>query len=117
MCVTPINPAYTAPEINRQLKSSSAKVIFSHASISDKVTAVLHLQPESLTTIVIGEDKIPNPESSMKWKDFLRLSSSSYPVQAEIDIKEDLALLPFSSGTTGLPKVSFCPAVPIAGYL
>ena len=106
LCVTPINPAYTPSEITRQLEASSAKIIFSHLSVSDKVTEVVKVSQDltGLTTVLIGEERGDRRDSSLLWEDFLRLSSSQYPPQADIDIKRDVALLPFSSGTTGLPK-------------
>ena len=106
LCVTPINPAYTAPEITRQLKAASASIIFSQTSISDKMTEVMKLltHPDRITNIVIGDKKVGSLEQAVGWEDFLKISSSVYPEQADIDIKKDVALLPFSSGTTGLPK-------------
>ena len=110
LTVTPINPAYTATEISRQLQSSSAQVIFSHGSVSDKIAAVrLQLAEErgergETTTILIGEHPSHSLAGWLQWEDFLALSSSEYPLAAEVDLKRDVALLPYSSGTTGLPK-------------
>ena len=100
LTVTPINPAYTATEISRQLQSSSARLIFSHGSVSDKIAAV----SQETTTVLIGEQTNHSQARCLQWEDFLGLSSSAYPREADIDIKRDVALLPYSSGTTGLPK-------------
>ena len=34
----------------------------------------------------------------------LQDDGSAYPDHVDINVKEDVALIPFSSGTTGLPK-------------
>ena len=103
--MTPINPAYTATEISRQLQSSSARIIFSHGSVSAKTAAVrLQLREKTTTTIIIGDQSEQTEAQFLQWEDFLALSSSQYPEQADIDLKRDVALLPYSSGTTGLPK-------------
>ena len=103
--MTPINPAYTASEISRQLQSSSARLIFSHGSVTEKIGAVRLQQREEMTTIIVGEQTNRTASrESLGWEDFLSLSSSAFPPEAAVDIKRDVALLPYSSGTTGLPK-------------
>ena len=44
-------------------------------------------------------------DSTLSWLAFLSLSSSPPPAQAKVDVMKDVAVLPFSSGTTGKPKV------------
>ena len=92
LTVTPINPAYTATEISRQLQSSSARIIFSHGSVSAKTAAVRLQLSEETTIISIGEQTNPSDAQFIQWEDFLALSSSQYPEEAEIDIKRDVAL-------------------------
>ena len=106
LTVTPINPAYTAAEISRQLQSSSARVIFSQGSVSDKIAAVRPELGGETTTIIIGDQTCRGEAEAqiIHWENFLALSTSNYPDQADIDLRSDVALLPYSSGTTGLPK-------------
>ena len=102
--ITPINPAYTAHEISRQLSASQATVIFGHHSIHDKLQQTLQLPASNKInkTILVGsEDKL---DGCLNWSDFINSSSGKIPDQAEIDLKNDIAVLPFSSGTTGVPK-------------
>ena len=98
--LTPINPGYTAPEISRQLSSSSARLVFSHSSLTEKTVKVLELSPLVQSAVMVAEEKT-NPELGLSWSDFLAASSGSYPQQADIDLKSDVAILPYSSGTTG----------------
>ena len=100
--VTPINSAYTAQEISRQLSASKASVIFGHTSIVDKLKKSADLAGCVERTFLIGENL--KTEDSMHWNDFLASSSGSIPEQANVDVKKDVAILPFSSGTTGIPK-------------
>ena len=98
--LTPINPSYTAPEISRQLSSSSARLVFSHSSLTEKTVKVVELSPLVQTAVMVGQEKT-NTELGLSWPDFLAVSSGSYPQPAEIDLQSDVAILPYSSGTTG----------------
>jgi len=101
LVVTPMNPAYTAPEIARQLLASNAKALFTHSSILDKVGETKKLYPNIDATVVVnGSSK----DGDLSWEDFVNISSDPLPEQVPIDLKADVALLPFSSGTTGVPK-------------
>ena len=96
-----MNPAYMAPEISRQLSASQAKALVSHSSILDKVKETKKLYPNLSTTVVVnGVSK----DGDLGWDDFMDISSDPLPEQVPVDIKKDVALLPFSSGTTGAPK-------------
>ena len=102
--ITPINPAYTAHEISRQLAASQATVIFGHHSIHDKLQETLQLSASNKITkrILVGSDD--KKGDCLNWSDFINTSSGIIPDQADIDLKNDVAVLPFSSGTTGVPK-------------
>ena len=102
IAITPINPAYTAHEISRQLSASNASVVFGHTSIVDKMKKSSELAGCVQKTILIGENL--KDESTMHFDEFLSSSSCPTPEQADFDLKKDVAVLPFSSGTTGVPK-------------
>ena len=63
-------------------------------------------EAKSITTLIVG-GKIDSCHGFIHWDDFLSMSSGQVPQQAEIDVKKDVAVLPFSSGTTGIPKEGF----------
>ena len=98
--LTPINPSYTPHEISRQLNSSSARLVFSHCSLTEKTGKVLELSPLLQTVVMVGQEKT-DPDLGLSWPDFLAVSSGSFPPQAEINLRSDVAILPYSSGTTG----------------
>lgn len=94
--VTPINPLYTRYEIAHQLKDSGARFLVTVPGCCDKVDeAAQDAGIEEL--FVFGS--APNATSF----DSL-LVDNGRTEQVEIDPLEDLIALPYSSGTTGLPK-------------
>jgi acyl-CoA synthetase (AMP-forming)/AMP-acid ligase II len=94
--VTPINPLYTRQEITHQLKDSGARFLVTVPSCVEKAgEAVRDAGVEEL--FVFGS--APGATSF----DTL-LIDNGRAEQAEINPLEDLVALPYSSGTTGLPK-------------
>ena len=94
--VTPINPLYTRNEIAHQLKDSGARFLVTVPGCSDKAAEAAHdAGIEEL--FVFGEAPGATPFDSL-------LIDNGRAEQVEIDPLEDLVALPYSSGTTGLPK-------------
>jgi acyl-CoA synthetase (AMP-forming)/AMP-acid ligase II len=94
--VTPINPLYTPYEIAHQLKDSGARVLVTVPSCVEKAAAAgeySHLDE----LFVFGEAAGATPFESL-------LVDNGRAEQVEIDPHKDLVALPYSSGTTGLPK-------------
>jgi acyl-CoA synthetase (AMP-forming)/AMP-acid ligase II len=94
--VTTINPLYTADEIARQLNDSAATLLFTYPSFIEKAR-------EAATTsrvkelFVFGEAEGATPFNEL-------LQSNGAVPDVSIDPRTDLIALPYSSGTTGLPK-------------
>ena len=94
--VTPINPLYTRYEIAHQLKDSGARFLVTVPGCCDKVDeAAQDAGIEEL--FVFGSAPGATPFDSL-------LVDNGRAEQVEIDPREDLIALPYSSGTTGLPK-------------
>ena len=94
--VTPINPLYTRNEIAHQLKDSGARFLVTVPGCSDK--AVEAAQDAGIEEIfVFGEMPGATPFDSL-------LVDNGRAEQVAIDPLNDLVALPYSSGTTGLPK-------------
>ena len=94
--VTPINPLYTRHEIAHQLKDSGARFLVTVPGCVDKVgEAARDAGIEEL--FVFGEAPGVTPFASL-------LVDNGRAEQVEIDPLNDLVALPYSSGTTGLPK-------------
>ena len=87
--VTTLNPLYTAREIGEQFKDSSPKAVF-----ASELTAV--------TVITVWGDAPGFHLTSDVWS--LATNSSGEITPVEFDPMTHLAVLPYSSGTTGAPK-------------
>jgi acyl-CoA synthetase (AMP-forming)/AMP-acid ligase II len=93
--VTPLNPAYTVEEIAHQLADSTARVVFTVPSCLDRVDAAA--ASLGVDVVLIGV--------SAEGRDTAALAAEPRSVPLpEVDPETALAVLPYSSGTTGLPK-------------
>ncbi|MDX2485590.1 MAG: AMP-binding protein [Pseudodonghicola sp.] len=93
--VTTINPTYTAHEVNHQLIDAGAEVLFTIPAFLD--TAREAIQGTGVKEIVvIGAAEGITPLSDLMGGPLER--------QAPVDVAEHVVVLPYSSGTTGLPK-------------
>ena len=92
---TTVNPTYTAAELSRQLKDSGATYLVTIPSFLDRAReAVVGTAVKEI--VVIGDAEGATSLAS--------LMSDGDPPDVSIDPMEDLVALPYSSGTTGLPK-------------
>jgi acyl-CoA synthetase (AMP-forming)/AMP-acid ligase II len=94
--VTPINPLYTRHEIAHQLKDSGARFLITVPSCVEKASeAVRDAGVEEL--FVFGSAADATSFDTL-------LVDNGRATQVPINAREDLVALPYSSGTTGLPK-------------
>ncbi len=82
--VTTINPMYTSEEFDRQIKDADAKYLFTAPPFLEKTKNIKFRE-----TFVFGE-----------WS----LDYDDAVPHVTIDPRNDVVALPYSSGTTGLPK-------------
>jgi acyl-CoA synthetase (AMP-forming)/AMP-acid ligase II len=95
--VTPINPLYTVEEIERQLKDSRAKYLVTIPALLAHARAAA--EGKGLTELfVFGEAEGATPFASL-----LEEEGDGVPA-VEINPREDVVALPYSSGTTGICK-------------
>eukprot|EP00939_MAST-03C_sp_MAST-3C-sp1_P004657 g4657.t1 len=100
-----VNPLYTEYELARQMKGAGAKALFVHASAFDTAAKAVKDLSESGQSIdniiVIGSDAVPHGAISMS-----EIVESESPILKTVDgvRGDDIVALPYSSGTTGLPK-------------
>lgn len=94
--VTTANPLYTANELAHQLHDAGAKYLLTIPMFLGKAQEAS--EGTGIEEIfVFGEADGATPFASL-------LQSDGQVPDVEIDPKEDLVVLPYSSGTTGLPK-------------
>lgn len=93
--VTTANPLYTAEELAYQLRDSRAKFLITVGPLLEKALPAAQ-QAGVQEVFVIGEGDGATP--------FTELLADAEPPEVALNPAEDLIVLPYSSGTTGLPK-------------
>ncbi len=94
--LTTMNPANTAHELAHQLIDAGAKLLVSTAALADKARAAIDESQRAIELITIDEAAGTRSLSS--------IALDADPPTVTIDPENDVAVLPYSSGTTGLPK-------------
>src|SRR5262245_13614378 len=93
---TTANPLYTADELAKQLKDSGARFLVTVPPFLDKAKEAA--QKSGVEEIfVFGTADGARPFAEL-------YQAGDQPSAVRIDPREDLVVLPYSSGTTGLPK-------------
>jgi acyl-CoA synthetase (AMP-forming)/AMP-acid ligase II len=96
-CVmTPINSLYTPDEIAFQLEDSGAKLLITISLFMDRAGVAVEKSPVDEIVVLDGMEGHANL--------FDLLGADAPSVQVDVDPANDLVTLPYSSGTTGLPK-------------
>ncbi|MFQ5408696.1 MAG: 4-coumarate--CoA ligase family protein [Anaerolineales bacterium] len=94
--VTTMNPLYTVDEVVHQLKDAGAKYL---------LTVSMFLENAQAAAEQAGLEEVFTFDPTDGATSFTELMDpSSAPPDVEIDPKNDIVVLPYSSGTTGLPK-------------
>jgi acyl-CoA synthetase (AMP-forming)/AMP-acid ligase II len=93
---TTINPLYTVDELAAQLHDAGASYLLTIPAFVDKAIAAAG-KSGIREVFVLGEAQGATPFAEL-------LRAGRQPPQVAIDPGVDLAVLPYSTGTTGLPK-------------
>lgn len=124
--VTPVSPVYVSSEVKHQIEDSGAEVIVCQdilysvieeaelkfksvilADISDYLPPLKKFMGKSMLMGVYKKMEMPpeilGAEGFYQFKELLKKYPPA-PPQVEINPKEDLAVLPYTSGTTALPR-------------
>jgi len=127
--VTPISPVYTSKEVKHQLEDSEAETIICQdilydnvertgvslknvilTNIAEYLPALKKLLGKSALGKVYREMHVPTPkymeEAGLLQFQNLIKKYPPRPPQIRIQPKEDIAALPYTGGTTGLPKAA-----------
>ena len=97
--VTTVNSGYREREIAHQLEASGAQALIVHHTLADAADLALSGSEQVRRRILIAEETDAAPSF---WS--LIEAQDGPPPEPAIDTYEDIAALPFSSGTTGLQK-------------
>ncbi|KAM3336785.1 4-coumarate-CoA ligase 2 [Capsicum galapagoense] len=100
ICTT-ANPFYTPSEITKQAKASNAKLIITQSLYVDKIKRYAE---ENEVKIMCTDDD-STPDDCLSFAELLLNCQNDSHLSDSVKIlPDDVAALPYSSGTTGLPK-------------
>ena len=111
--ISPANPMGTVSDICYQLEDCKATVVFTHQSTLEKVVAAITSSPRrsEITVVLFGEGPIEDIsiiEKIPRFIPFEELKKKKVMDDLKVEIQhvsdDQLAVLPYSSGTTGKPK-------------
>jgi len=100
---TTANPLYTARELEHQLRDSQARILLTVPPLLDVARAAAQAAGVD-EVFVVGESEGASPGGAEPAYLTDLLGDPASAPEVEIDPSQDLAVLPYSSGTTGLPK-------------
>jgi long-chain acyl-CoA synthetase len=103
LVITPMNPSYKEREVTYQLRNSEAKAILVQRELLPLVQAARSQTPDLKHVMVTGSEPVADDSQVIP---FGLLLMTNAPTQAPlVDVRgDDVIALPYSSGTTGLPK-------------
>jgi long-chain acyl-CoA synthetase len=127
--VTPISPVYTSKEVKHQLEDSDAKTIVCEdilydnveksgvvldnvilSNIGDYLPALKRMAGKNALGKAYSGMQVPSPEyiaqSGLRLFKNLIKENPAEPPPVTIDPQKDIAALPYTGGTTGLPKAA-----------
>ncbi|KAF2878839.1 hypothetical protein ILUMI_27328 [Ignelater luminosus] len=100
--ITPINPIFTSDEIQKQILTSEAKLIFTLNEFWPKVNQAVKAIADVPIVVINHQQNQPLPPKAIQFDEISKGESElSFRITKSTD---DVILLPYSSGTTGLPK-------------
>jgi acyl-CoA synthetase (AMP-forming)/AMP-acid ligase II len=94
--VTTANPVATPYELTRQLSDANARVLITTSALIDRARDAIHETKVPIT--LVTTDDAPGVAS------LASIALDADPPMVSIDPAQDVVALPYSSGTTGLPK-------------
>lgn len=94
--VVPLSPIYTAREVSYQLNDTDARVIITASFL---LTNIDKEKIEQLKHIILIDEKSGFP----MFKTLVDESENINP-EVQVDVKNDIVMIPYTSGTTGVPK-------------
>jgi 4-coumarate--CoA ligase len=97
--VSPANPTYTSAELKHQISDSTAKYVVTVGPMAGVAVEACTSCQVSLSNVFVLGDK---PEGTTAFGDLLQKSSSQLVTYSQSP--DDVVVIPYSSGTTGLPK-------------
>ncbi|KAL0829355.1 hypothetical protein ABMA28_004135 [Loxostege sticticalis] len=103
--VTTVNPVYKEQELSHQLSVTRPKVIVTIPQSYDTAIKALQLSQLDAKIVIIDNPADSLPDGVIRYTELAESGGADYTLLDKIESKhDDVAVIPFSSGTTGLPK-------------
>jgi long-chain acyl-CoA synthetase len=103
LTLSPMNPSYKEREVAYQLQNSDAKAILVQRELLPVVQAARSQTPELKYVLVTGSEPVADDPGVIPFGELLMSNSPTQAPLVEVR-SDDMLALPYSSGTTGLPK-------------
>ena len=98
---TPMNPTYKEEEVAHQLQDAEVSVVVVQDSLYTRIKSARRQVKSLKSVVIVGEQ---SEDGDPLFLDLVRQSSPKHPPPVQISWSGDVVALPYSSGTTGLPK-------------
>lgn len=95
-----INPMLSPREVEYMINDSGANTVIGSPRLLNLISSIMNQLPTVKNYICISEK--PVPEKMIKYQDFIEAQNMNYP-NIQVD-EDDLAMLFYTGGTTGIPK-------------
>ncbi|CAH0755363.1 unnamed protein product [Diatraea saccharalis] len=103
--VTTLNPIYKEHEVEHQSNITQPKVFVTTPSHYDTVVKGLKNAQIEAKIVLLDNANEQIPNGTIRYSEIAEKGEADYSLLDKIDRKDDdIAFIPFSSGTTGLPK-------------
>ncbi|XP_062502464.1 uncharacterized protein LOC134179554 [Corticium candelabrum] len=102
--VTTANPVYNERELTHQLKDANAKFVVTTSQFADLAGEAARRSGTVDEIFVIGNSRSDVPAGCTGFGELMNDDGTALPSSLTILPKKDVAVLPYSSGTTGLSK-------------
>ncbi|CAH0400181.1 unnamed protein product [Chilo suppressalis] len=103
--VTTLNPIYKEHEVQHQSKITQPKVFVTIPTLYETVLKGLKSAQIEAKIIVVDNANEPIPDGTVRYTEIAENSDADYSILDNVHKEDDdVAFIPFSSGTTGLPK-------------
>ncbi|XP_032518147.1 uncharacterized protein LOC116770681 [Danaus plexippus] len=100
-----VNPIYKEVEICHQVSITEPKLVVTIPECYDTVVKGLKMAKSPAKIVLIDSPNKPVPEGTIRYTEIAETDGVDYALLDGVEKNlEDVALIPFSSGTTGLPK-------------
>jgi long-chain acyl-CoA synthetase len=94
-----VNPSWKAAELSRAIDITRPVGVVADAAVAEVIQSLGDRVPRLRMCV-----DAPSPEGWLPWWDIVEHAPGTRPAELDVDLSKLEALLPFSSGTTGLSK-------------